>query len=267
MSANLPLALEPRCLAAAVLGLMLAKAAVAFPLGRYRRALNAPRIAFALALPQAASSASCCSGGARAGALTQGGSRDLGDRRCRWPATPLLFAVSESLLIPGWQPRRPSRRRSTTPPAPVIICGFGRVGQIVGRVLRMQRIAFTALEQNAEQVEAVRRFGNQGLLRQPAAARPAARRGAERARLLVVALDDTGGDAEPGRYRRGATSRSSKSWSRPQPRHAHLLMDRGVTRWCARRFGSSLRMSEMTLEDLGVRAGRRRSGDRAVPRL
>jgi monovalent cation:proton antiporter-2 (CPA2) family protein len=42
----------------------------------------------------------------------------------------------------------------------VIIAGFGRVGQIVGRLLRMRNIRFTALEQDFNQVEVVRRFGN-----------------------------------------------------------------------------------------------------------
>jgi len=41
----------------------------------------------------------------------------------------------------------------------VIIAGFGRVGQIVGRMLRAQKIPFTALEHSMEQVESSRRFG------------------------------------------------------------------------------------------------------------
>ncbi len=36
-------------------------------------------------------------------------------------------------------------------------------------------------------------------------------------------------------------------------RHAHLLMDRGITRQVRETFHSSLRLSEMVLEDLGVK--------------
>jgi monovalent cation:proton antiporter-2 (CPA2) family protein len=43
---------------------------------------------------------------------------------------------------------------------PVIIAGFGRVGQIVSRVLRMCGIPFTALEVNYQQVDFVRRYGS-----------------------------------------------------------------------------------------------------------
>ncbi len=42
----------------------------------------------------------------------------------------------------------------------IIIAGFGRVGQIIGRVLTTQRIRFTALEASQTQVDFVRRFGN-----------------------------------------------------------------------------------------------------------
>ena len=38
--------------------------------------------------------------------------------------------------------------------------GFGRVGQIVGRILVGWRIPFTALDIHPEHVETVRRFGN-----------------------------------------------------------------------------------------------------------
>ncbi|HUV99260.1 MAG TPA: NAD-binding protein [Gallionella sp.] len=46
------------------------------------------------------------------------------------------------------------------PGSPVIIAGFGRVGQIVSRVLRMCGIPFTAIEVNCQQVDFVRRFGS-----------------------------------------------------------------------------------------------------------
>ena len=54
------------------------------------------------------------------------------------------------------------------PPAPVIICGFGRMGQVVGRVLHMQSIPFTALEKDVGQVDVVRRFGTKVYLGNPA---------------------------------------------------------------------------------------------------
>jgi glutathione-regulated potassium-efflux system ancillary protein KefC len=42
----------------------------------------------------------------------------------------------------------------------VIIAGFGRVGQIVGRILNVHKIKFTALDVSVEHVDFLRRFGN-----------------------------------------------------------------------------------------------------------
>jgi glutathione-regulated potassium-efflux system ancillary protein KefC len=74
--------------------------------------------------------------------------------------------------------------------APVIMAGFGRYGQIVGRLLFANGIQATVLEHDADQVETLRKFGwnvyygdatRLDLLRVA---------GADAARLLVVAVDD-----------------------------------------------------------------------------
>ena len=61
--------------------------------------------------------------------------------------TPLLVVLAAKLL--DVQAKKPEREYDTiAPDAPprVIIAGFGRVGQIVGRMLRAQNIPFVALE-------------------------------------------------------------------------------------------------------------------------
>ena len=105
---------------------------------------------------------------------------------------PLLWIVNDRLLEP-WLMRdaeSPPFDRIDDPGTPVIIAGYGRVGQIVGRVLNMQNIRFTALDASTDQVDAVRRFGNKiyygdatrlDLLR-------AAKTG--EAKLFVVCVDD-----------------------------------------------------------------------------
>lgn len=74
--------------------------------------------------------------------------------------------------------------------APVIIAGFGRFGQIVGRLLNANGLSATVLDHSAEHVESVRRFG------WPAFYGDATRldllrvAGAERAKVFVLAIDD-----------------------------------------------------------------------------
>src|SRR5690606_35267034 len=74
--------------------------------------------------------------------------------------TPLLiFAVDRLIRESGQQEERPADSIDHEFPE-VIIAGFGRVGQIVARMLRANGIAFTALENSAEQVDVSRRFGS-----------------------------------------------------------------------------------------------------------
>lgn len=73
-----------------------------------------------------------------------------------------LLIVAHGRLVARWTDRTSTPEYDVIdgPGNPVIIAGFGRVGQIVARVLRMCGIAFTAIEVNYQQVDFVRRFGN-----------------------------------------------------------------------------------------------------------
>ncbi len=72
--------------------------------------------------------------------------------------SPLALAAADRLSV---------RRQSAAPPhdamppqqAPVIIAGFGRVGQVVGRVLFSHGIGATVLDRDPQQIELLRRFG------------------------------------------------------------------------------------------------------------
>ena len=74
--------------------------------------------------------------------------------------------------------------------APIIIAGFGRYGQIVGRMLSAVGLSATVLDHDVEQLESLRKFG------WPAFYGDATRldllrvAGAERAKIFVLAIDD-----------------------------------------------------------------------------
>ena len=72
----------------------------------------------------------------------------------------------------------------------VIIAGFGRFGQIVGRILRAKQIAFTALEANQTQVDFLRRFGNQVFYGDASRLELLRAAHAENAEVFVIAIDD-----------------------------------------------------------------------------
>ena len=72
---------------------------------------------------------------------------------------------------------------------PVIIAGFGGFGSTVGRLLRANGIGVTVLDNDADRVDALRRFGLQVYYGDASRYDLLIAAGAEKARLLVLALD------------------------------------------------------------------------------
>jgi monovalent cation:proton antiporter-2 (CPA2) family protein len=256
MGANLSLAVQdPLFFAVAVPGLIAAKILVAFVLSRVTGHSNRTATRFAFALPQGSEFSFVLFAAAiGVGAMTQA----VSDRATlaialSMAATPLLYAASEKFIIPrtgkmAMVPYDPIQDDNT----PVIICGFGRVGQIVGRVLLMRGIAFTALEQDSAQVEVIRRFGTKIYYGNPARPDLLRAAGADHAKLLVVALENMEESiAVVDIVRRNFPNLKILARARNR-RHAHLLMDRDITMFVRETFHSSLRMGEMALEALGI---------------
>lgn len=103
--------------------------------------------------------------------------------------TPLLFFGFDRLYRTG-RATLPERTGDVIDERnQVIIAGFGRFGQVVGRLLLGRNVPVTILEHDDEQLDAVRRFGSKvyyGDARREAVMRAA---GAQDAVLLVVATD------------------------------------------------------------------------------
>jgi glutathione-regulated potassium-efflux system ancillary protein KefC/glutathione-regulated potassium-efflux system protein KefB len=74
---------------------------------------------------------------------------------------PLLLIVYEAFAARWLPPPQRPYDAIDAHETPVIIAGFGRFGQIVGRVLRVKGIPFTALDSSQTHVDFVRRFGNE----------------------------------------------------------------------------------------------------------
>ena len=103
--------------------------------------------------------------------------------------TPLLLKLLERLLRTATVDERPFDEMPGHE-HPVVIAGFGRVGQIIARVLNMHHIPFTALEANPKQVDFVRQYGSD--IYYGDATRLDALRAAKvpQAKLFVVTLED-----------------------------------------------------------------------------
>ena len=137
----------------------------------------------------------------------------------------------------------------------VLIAGFGRVGQIIGRVLRMRHIPFTALEANVAQVDVVRRFGNKVYYGDPSRLELLQAAGAARAEVFVLAMDDIEASLRTASLIQKHFPHL-KVFARARNRqHALKLMDLGVRYLMRETYHSSLDMAQNTLEALGLSRG------------
>ena len=168
----------------------------------------------------------------------------------------LSMAVSPLLLMFGdWLARREAGRR---PPkaydqmpseaSDVVIAGFGRVGQVVGRLLLARGIRFTALDADAGQVETVRKFGFKVFFGDAAHLDLLHAAQVGEAKVFVLAIDDV-----------EASLRTAELVKKHFPHvqivararnrfHASRLMDMGIERQIREALPSSLEMARWTLE-------------------
>ncbi|MES2887552.1 MAG: glutathione-regulated potassium-efflux system protein KefC [Pseudomonadota bacterium] len=106
--------------------------------------------------------------------------------------TPLLMLLADRVWIPrlsGHSGTKPSEINEPQD-APVIIAGFGRYGQIVGRLLFANGIRPTVLDHDAEAIEALRKFGWRVFYGDATRLDLMRIAGAAHARVLVLAVDD-----------------------------------------------------------------------------
>jgi glutathione-regulated potassium-efflux system protein KefB len=166
--------------------------------------------------------------------------------------TPLLLIAMTRLLRPrtGQGPARPYDAIPDEHPQ-VLVAGMGRFGQIVARLLGAQGIRFVAIENSPEQVDFLRRFGNQiyyGDPAQPALLRAA---GADHVRVFVIAIDDVQSNLQAVRTLRRLYPRAQVFARARNRRHAWELMALGAE-VVRETFHSSLKLGERVLVALGA---------------
>lgn len=168
-------------------------------------------------------------------------------------ATPLIVALNERWLVPRLAPE--DGRREETPDEDespkVVIIGFGRFGQMVGRILHSAGIPFTALEANPCQVDFVRRYGHR--IYYADASRPQILRLArvQEAHAVILTVDDT-----------DTSVRIAETLRREYPdvpiyavarsrHHAWELRDLRAQGLAREAFETSLELGEQVLRGLG----------------
>jgi glutathione-regulated potassium-efflux system ancillary protein KefC/glutathione-regulated potassium-efflux system protein KefB len=173
-------------------------------------------------------------------------------------ATPLVLAAYERLVLA----RKPHREAPEDTPfedgAPdVVVAGFGRFGQITERLLNVNGFRTVTLDSSIEQIDLLRRFGREVHYGDAARLDLLRTAGVEKARLLVVAIDDRDKAVELVEAARQAfpgLKILARAWDR---RHAYELLAAGADEVERETFEGGLALGRRALERLGL--GERRA--------
>lgn len=168
--------------------------------------------------------------------------------------TPLAFWLLEKLGEPMFAKRQPKREYDTIPDHqhPVVIAGFGRMGQIIGRVLRMHNIEFTAIEKSARRVDFVRKFGNQVYYGDPKNPEILRAAGVGNAKLFILAIGDPEFSTNTAQYLVNHYPNLTILARAVDRQHYYRLREVGVKYIWRETYLASLDMSRESLEILGL---------------
>jgi len=259
---DLPLvARQPLTLAGLVLGLMVLKFLVMFGIARLFGAPKRGALAVATALAQGGEFAfvlltfTVGAGviGAQLAALLTAA---IAVSMALTPVAMILYERVAALMDAAIPDVTPDTGDFDEGEPDIIIAGFGRFGQVTGRLLSANGFKSTVLDSDIEQIELLQRFGRRvhygdatrlDLLRQA---------GADRARMLIVALDDrekTVELVETARKAFPSLTILARAWDR---RHAYDLLSNGADAVERETFEAALALGSTALQKLGFRAHR-----------
>jgi glutathione-regulated potassium-efflux system ancillary protein KefC len=167
--------------------------------------------------------------------------------------TPLILIAVDKLLLPRYANCNVTQMAeiSEQQTAPIIIAGFGRYGQIVGRMLLAQGIAPTVLDHDANIIETARSFGYRVFYGDATRLDLLRTAGAASAKVIVVAVDDVVQSIKLVEMVKAHFPQLDIVARARDVTHWNQLRDLGVLRVEREVFESSLRSARSVLELMG----------------
>jgi glutathione-regulated potassium-efflux system ancillary protein KefC len=245
---------HPLLMAVVVSGFMLLKFGAIYGLAKLMHVPYQQRPVFSLLLAQ---------GGEFAFVVFQAAGPDVLPRSV---ASFLIGAVALSMLISPlllvaidkWVMARYSGHAPTTleeiseqQDAKVVICGFGRYGQIIGRLLSAQGMKITVLDHDPDTIESLREFGFRVFYGDATRLDLLRTAGAGTAKVVVVAVDDMEQSLKIADLIRENFPNARIVARARNVAHVYQLLDRKVEHIEREVFESSLRSARSVLEGLG----------------
>jgi glutathione-regulated potassium-efflux system ancillary protein KefC len=246
---------QPGLVLAIVLGFLLVKAAVLVAIARFMPIPLAERPMFVILLAQGGEFGFVVfQAAAQAGVIDAPTSSLLvAAVALSMLLTPLALLLADKWLLPRLAHQQGPRLPEIDEPQneAVIIAGFGRYGQIVGRLLLANGIQPTVLDHDSEAVEGVRRFGWRAFYGDATRLDLLRMAGAGEARALVIAIDDVEQSLALVDLARERFPNLTLVARARNVQHWYQLRDRGVQRIERETFDSALMSARSVLEVLG----------------
>jgi len=184
---------EPGMIAGLVAGLVGVKLAVLFVVGRLFKLSGPQNLLFSFSLAQGGEFAFVLfSFATQNGVLTADIANPLvAVVALSMAVTPVLMILNDRFLQPRFATSKEDREADTIDEEnAVIIAGFGRFGNVVGRLLRANGVSTTVLDLDPDQIDTLRRFGIKVFYGDAGRMDLLQAAGAHKARLLILAIDD-----------------------------------------------------------------------------
>ncbi len=167
--------------------------------------------------------------------------------------TPLLLLIFDRLVAP----RLDTRATTSLPqdgfdhPRRIVVLGYGRFGQIVTRMLRSQGYEMTLIDDDAAQIELVRRFGVKVFYGDASRLDLLHAAGVQKADLVVIAVGGAARILTIARHLRRHFPHVAIATRAIDRSHAHELLDLGVTVFERETFHSAIKLGTRALVQLG----------------
>ncbi len=240
---------------ALLVGFLVVKALVLWTLGSVVKVPRGERPVFTLLLAQGGEFAFVVFQQAQtSGVLTaQQTSLLIGTVALSMLLSPLLLVVLDRWVLPRLAQSSQGLTSELSEPqeGAVIIAGFGRYGQVIGRLMYANGLKPTVLDHDAEQVEVLRRFGFRVHYGDATRLDLLRLAGAADARVLVVAIDDVDQSLKLVDLAREHFPGVTIVARARNVRHYYALRDRGVTLIERETLDSALMSGRSVLEQLG----------------
>ncbi|MGL5742337.1 MAG: monovalent cation:proton antiporter-2 (CPA2) family protein [Legionella sp.] len=169
-------------------------------------------------------------------------------------ATPFLMLFYLRYIVPKFMSFLPEREYdSIDEKNGIILAGYGRFGQIIGRWLNGENIKITVLEKNPEQIELLRKYGYVGYFGDASRLDLLKSAGAEHAKLLIVTVGNADVNLQIVELAKQHFPHLKIFARARNRRHAFELHRAGVDYFIRELFDSSLTMTKEIMKFLGYK--------------